>query len=88
MLSYTIVFNHFLALLPFIKQKTALIFLQIVIPYHPPANGSLSSEDVIAGTSVTLSCDNGFSLFGNETLLCQDNGVWNGSVGTCKKGIF
>ena len=31
---------------------------------------------------------NGFSLFGNETLLCQDNGFWNGSVGTCRIGIF
>ena len=51
-----------------------------------PANGSLSTKDVIAGTIVSVSCEAGFTLFGNETLLCQDGGAWNGSQGTCKKG--
>ena len=27
-------------------------------------------------------------LFGNASIQCLDNGEWNASVGTCRKGKF
>ena len=73
----------------FSTRRIALVSLQTDESLLSPANGSLSTKDVIAGTIVSVSCEAGFTLFGNETLLCQDDGAWNGSqlghvrIGTC-----
>ena len=36
---------------------------------------------------MTVSCDSGYSIFGNGVIECQTGGVWNASAGTCGKGI-
>lgn len=48
--------------------------------------GSLSTAAVTAGTNVTVTCDSAYSLDGDTTLYCQDNGTWDKAVGTCKSG--
>ena len=53
-----------------------------------PINGSLSSDLVTVGSSVTVSCISGHTLFGDETLECLTNGSWTAPVGTCRKGIL
>ena len=37
---------------------------------------------------MTVSCDSGYSIFGNGVIECQTGGVWNASAGTCGKGIL
>ena len=53
---------------------------------HPPANGTTSTKLRTFGTNVTISCNAGFTPSVKETLYCQKDGHWNGSVGVCWKG--
>ena len=38
------------------------------------------------GTSVTFSCDSGFSLIGSSSSTCDAKGSWNPSPPTCRPG--
>ena len=55
---------------------------------EPPTDGSLSTAVVHVGTSVTVSCDPLYTLFGDELIQCETGGTWNTTVGTCRKGKF
>ena len=46
------------------------------------SNGTGSVED----SHHYFTCDEGFSLVGRNTLFCNDEGKWNGSVPTCVIG--
>ena len=37
---------------------------------------------------MTFSCYTGFTYFGPDSLQCLDGGIWNDTVGTCKKGTL
>ena len=54
-----------------------------------PTNGSV---DTSAGTSfgdvARYSCDEGYTLIGQNETTCQDDGQWNGSVPTCESKIL
>ena len=50
---------------------------------HGFGNGTGSVE----GSRHRFSCDEGYSLIGQETLYCGKDGSWNGSVPTCLIGI-
>lgn len=58
---------------------------------NPPfiANGvvMLSSNTTVAGTAARYSCDNGFELIGEETIVCNVAGFWDGQPGFCR-GLF
>ena len=53
---------------------------------NPPSNGSLSANVTAFATNVTVSCDAGFTLSGQEHLNCKADGQWDGLVGECWKG--
>ena len=57
-------------------------------PLPVPADGSLSTEDLISGTNVTVTCGDGFTLFGEKHLHCHNNGSWSSTVGKCLKGNY
>lgn len=52
-----------------------------------PRNAFANYTLTVYGSNVTLSCEDGYTLIGNETMYCLPSG-WNGSA-TCQiKGIF
>ncbi|XP_077996694.1 uncharacterized protein LOC144450002, partial [Glandiceps talaboti] len=52
-----------------------------------PANGVLSTTDVMSGTSVEITCNTGYSLSGISPITCND-GDWSGPVPTCPADCF
>ena len=48
-----------------------------------PAYGSLSSKAASHGNHVTVSCNTGYKLSGERTLVCS-SGSWSGNIGTCE----
>ena len=57
-----------------------------------PDAPSNSRVDTSAGTSLgdvaRYSCDEGYTLIGQNETTCQDDGQWNGSVPTCESEIL
>ena len=47
-----------------------------------PVHGALSSKVASHGYHVTVSCDPGYILSGDNILVCS-SGSWSGNVGTC-----
>ncbi|MGC4118128.1 MAG: hypothetical protein QM765_26975 [Myxococcales bacterium] len=48
-----------------------------------PANGTVSAQSGVTGDVVTYGCNDGFTLTGNTTRLCQTDGTWSGADPTC-----
>ncbi|XP_073244634.1 uncharacterized protein [Porites lutea] len=46
-------------------------------------NGVSNGTGSVEGCHHYFTCDEGFSLVGRNTLFCNDEGKWNGSVPTC-----
>ena len=49
-------------------------------------NGVSNGTGSVEGSHHYFTCDEGFSLVGRNTLFCNDEGKWNGSVPTCVIG--
>ena len=50
-----------------------------------PANGRVSlSIGVLIGSRATYTCNSGYSLVGDSTRVCQDDGSWTGRVPICR----
>lgn len=47
----------------------------------PPPNGSMEHLH----RQLNFDCEAGYQLVGSETLICQENGEWNGSIPQCKR---
>ena len=45
-----------------------------------PLNGRKSENRYWPGTIVRFSCDDGYRLVGNDTRLCQEDGLWSWGV--------
>jgi len=54
-----------------------------------PANGSLMSTEILfyPGEEVTYSCRSGYVLAGSERRMCGDDGIWSGSLPSCKENL-
>lgn len=52
-----------------------------------PTNGSLSSTNVTHGNIMTVSCDTGYKLQGNYTLICFSGSLLE-QIGTCVSGTL
>ncbi|XP_035684197.1 P-selectin-like [Branchiostoma floridae] len=52
-------------------------------PQSPPTNGAVSGGNSY-GDLATFTCDIGYSLVGNNPLLCQADGTWSGTAPTCE----
>jgi len=51
-----------------------------------PQNGSLSTNDHYPGVAVNVSCDPGFTISGDFSLVCLDSGRWNHGLPSCIPG--
>ena len=51
-----------------------------------PTNGFTDNLNVRQETIVIFDCDSGYTLFGDDVLLCQSNATWNSTEPTCEKG--
>ena len=47
-------------------------------------DGTLVMPDTIPGTTATFSCNDGFVMSGSTSVVCQNDGSWNGSAPTCR----
>ena len=50
-----------------------------------PTNGALSTDVVMSGTSVDVTCTGGYTLSGTSPIVCNE-GIWSDSVPTCPQG--
>ncbi|MCA9532348.1 MAG: hypothetical protein KC593_01670 [Myxococcales bacterium] len=49
-----------------------------------PSNGTVTNGGAGSfGDTVNFSCDMGYNINGSSALMCQSNGLWNGSAPTC-----
>ncbi|XP_041117630.1 sushi, von Willebrand factor type A, EGF and pentraxin domain-containing protein 1 isoform X2 [Polyodon spathula] len=58
------------------------------IQHQPTVTSKLDVVDPLEmnflhGTVIIYSCSAGYELIGNSILVCQDNGLWNGSAPVC-----
>ena len=51
---------------------------------EPPSDGQVSQTGTLAGSVATYSCNQGFTLVGEETRVCQANGEWSDEEPFCK----
>ena len=56
-----------------------------------PSNGmincSLGNNNIPnPGETCSLTCKTGYELTGSNTRMCQNDGSWSGSNGTCRRG--
>ncbi|XP_065196834.1 sushi, von Willebrand factor type A, EGF and pentraxin domain-containing protein 1-like isoform X2 [Sycon ciliatum] len=50
----------------------------------PPANGAVSTGPGTALSVLDFSCNQGYTLQGSQTTICQLNGTWSSGTPTCK----
>lgn len=50
------------------------------------AHGFVQGSGSLEGDRYQFICENGYSLIGDDTLVCMDTGVWNGSFPSCLIG--
>ena len=53
-------------------------------PLKTPSNGRLSLTKISYSGRAKFTCDDGFTLIGNETIICMANGNWSDEVPDCK----
>ena len=49
-----------------------------------PASGDVDQPENSVGTVSTYTCDSGYTLNGEDTRICQDNGKWSGEEPVCR----
>ena len=65
------------------------IVIIIMCPTLPDIdNGMVSRSGLSPGDVATYICDPGFSLVGDPTRLCRDNGTWSGEEPTCERKLL
>ena len=50
-----------------------------------PTNGARSEGTFAFGSTVTFTCNFGFTLTGIQSLTCQSNAQWSGARPTCRQ---
>ena len=50
-----------------------------------PSNGRVIITNDVPGGTATYSCNSGYSLNGQSTRTCQDNGEWSGEAPICQR---
>ena len=77
-----------------ISQSLLIIITVMLVHYFSDCpllpssipNGVSNGTGSVEGSHHYFTCDEGFSLVGRNTLFCNDEGKWNGSVPTCVIG--
>lgn len=52
-------------------------------PVPVNARVKVSNEKLVAGTTATYTCDDGYELFGSSLIQCAPGGMWNGDLPFC-----
>ena len=52
-------------------------------PLIAPTNGTVILTNTTFGSTVTYSCDTGYTLNGGSTRTCQSGRTWSGAAPTC-----
>lgn len=71
-----------------------IFFHMLTDCYHPsaPDNGEvellLEGITTYPGAAATQSCNEGYVLTGNKTIVCQANGLWTSSISCMKNGLY
>ena len=81
-------------MLRLISQSLLIIITVMLVHYFSDCpllpssipNGVRNGTGLVEGSHHYFTCNEGFSLVGRNTLLCNDEGKWNGSVPTCVIG--
>ena len=55
-------------------------------PLEPPTYGSIDTDEVKEGTTAIVTCDKGYTMFGDSVLGCLAGGNWNTTVPDCVRG--
>ena len=71
-------------------SNTCIIFYDTEIavacpPLVPPANGAVTQSGLLAGDIATYTCNAAYELMGNDTRVCDSNGIWTNSVPVCTR---
>ena len=72
--------------------NTLQLFCHIFKPQDcPPINktfehGLMSGNRSTTGAAYSFYCDDGYSINGQDTLICNEYGQWNGSIPECSRG--
>ena len=77
-----------------VSQSVLIIIAVMLVHYFSDCpllpssipNGVSNGTGSVEGSHHYFTCDEGFSLVGTNTLFCNDEGKWNGSVPTCVIG--
>ena len=56
-------------------------------PPAAPQNGQRNVSDTTFGSTVTYSCNTGYTLQGPRTRVCMANKQWNGSALACNRKL-
>jgi len=48
-----------------------------------PVSGGKNGNTFTYNSTVTFTCDPGYNLTGDSSIICQANGSWSASVPTC-----
>ena len=51
-----------------------------------PADGSVLYSDRVVESVAQYSCNEGFSLVGGTSRICQSDGIWSGEEPICQRG--
>ncbi|XP_004066256.3 beta-2-glycoprotein 1 [Oryzias latipes] len=65
--------------------KTRYMCIPKRCPYpDPPSNGELHYEDTVYLSTINYTCNEGYTLDGSSTAVCQANGTWSTPAPECK----
>ena len=70
----------------FILIDYQLLFNFVVDCGRPPdlANGHFTRNGTFLGDTATYTCDTGYTLVGNATRICQNDGTWSDLSAVCQ----
>ena len=54
-------------------------------PLVAPANGGVTQSGALPGATATYTCNPAYRLVGNDTRVCDLNGIWTDSVPVCAR---
>ena len=53
-----------------------------------PRNGTVQGEKTVFPSTLSFSCDTGFTLRGSRSRKCRSNGTWDGEQTNCEGKII
>ena len=74
-----------------VKSPRFLVYVIYIIyavvdcgPLSDPLNGNVDVNQTVINSTATYTCLIGYILSGDNTRICQADGVWSGSEPTCE----